>query len=284
MADIRVLVTGSGGFVGQAVCSALRSRSIDVVALKHSDLDICDATAVTAAMQRFRPMWVVHCAALASTAYCREHPDESMAVNVEGTLNVARAAHAVGARLVYCSSDQVYSGCTTEGPLSEDLQLQPNHPYGAHKLLMEQLVQAETPSAIALRLTWMYDAQNDGRRHGVCSSLAQAAAQGTAMKACTREHRGMTHVGDVAAGICSIIERNIPGGVYNFGSPNSLTTFDTLVAATANRRAEAPEAMPYIEPDDSWSRNLAMDIARISSLGITFPPTAERLAEFVGRL
>lgn len=277
----RILITGCGGFVGKALCNTFRKRSVEVVALAHADVDICDAAAVRTVMQKWHPSWVIHCAALSSTAYCREHPDESMAVNVEGTLNVATAAREVGARFIYCSSDQVYSGCQAAGPLSEGLPLQPNNPYGAHKLLMEQRVQELMPDAIGLRLTWMYDARKDGFTHGVCSNIVRAAATGTAMKACTRELRGMTYVGDVAEGICACIERDISGGIYNFGSPNTLTTYDTLVSATAARRAEAPESVPTIERDDSWTRNLSVDISRISAQGITFPDTALRLAQFV---
>lgn len=274
---IKVLVTGAAGFLGSAVVDALRSEvnaigttRFDVVALTHADLDICDAAAVLTIIGNQRPDWVVHCAAIASTAYCKEHPEASMAVNVGGTVNVAKACREHGARLVYCSSDQVYSGCLLDGPLAEDLQLEPNNPYGAHKLLMEKRIQSLLPTAIGLRLSWMFSSRAEGI--GIIRNLRQAIVTQTPLKACTRELRGMTHVAIVAQNITKLILRSTPGGVYNFGSSNVLTTFETL------QRALAPTGhSALVVPDDSWTRNLSMDLSRIAAQGITFPSTFDGL-------
>lgn len=273
-----VLVTGASGFLGRHVVEALRAAGHRVATPTHDEMNIADAESVKRyfaglpAVTNGEKLWVVHCAALSSTAYCKDHPDESMAVNVEGTLNVAQECARRAAHLIYCSSDQVYSGCTLESALSEDLPLEPNNVYGAHKLLMEEQVKKVLPSAIGLRLTWMYATKPP---HGIVKSMQEATANGVPMRVSSREHRGMTPVRLVAGGIVTLIEKNLAGGIYNFGCPNSMTTLETLQRVVSALKAEA--LRPQIAGDDSWTRNLAMDTARIEAEGIVFPSTLDAL-------
>ena len=68
-----------------------------------------------------------------------------------------RQAEKVGAKLLSCSSDQVYAGVTQRGALAETLPLSPSNVYGQHKLEAEARVLARCPDAVVLRLPWMYD-------------------------------------------------------------------------------------------------------------------------------
>ena len=61
-------------------------------------------------MATFHPDVVVHTAALGDVDACERHPDEAYRVNVQGTEAIARAAVAVGAKLIHISTDQVYDG------------------------------------------------------------------------------------------------------------------------------------------------------------------------------
>lgn len=272
---LRILVTGSNGFVGSHLCPALRALTPSVITPSHSTMDICQSESVERFFAESRPHWVVHCAALSSTAFCRQHPDASLAVNVEGAVNVARACRSVGARLIYCSSDQVYA---LDG-----------NPYGQHKLLMERRIGELLPDAIGLRLTWMYNVPGTGfaapgeALHGIFSTLCSLSPD-RPMKACTREHRSMTNVDDVVRAICAIVSGNIPGGVYDCGAPNSLTTYDTLFPVVERLHADHAPASALIAADASWERNLAIDASALAALGIAFPTTLDSLLRDADRL
>ena len=103
------------------------------------------------------PKAIIHLAALSDPGYCQQNPDDSKIVNVEGTINVSRAAAAVGAKMIFASSDQVYTGQLGEEPFDETLALSPAGVYGKHKLEAETAMLSLLPNAVALRLTWMYD-------------------------------------------------------------------------------------------------------------------------------
>src|SRR5688572_18714194 len=85
-------------------------------------LDVRDGASVDRLLADLRPAAVIH------TAY-RESGDEAGEVNVEGARNVARAAAAIGARLVHVSTDLVFDG-TLGRPYTEDDEPRPIMEYG----------------------------------------------------------------------------------------------------------------------------------------------------------
>ena len=173
---MKILITGAAGFVG---CRATRflGLSHQVIPLNSKQLDVTDEEMIHTLFMDHAPKAVIHMAALSDTAYCEAHPDDCEAVNYIGTLNVARAAAAVGAKLIYASSDQVYNGCTETGLLGEDVPLAPKGVYAALKYRTECEVQELLPTAVALRFSWMYDVPNSPLRqnHGLLLRLLEAA-------------------------------------------------------------------------------------------------------------
>ena len=265
----KVMITGAGGFLGRHLCKMLESDGYEVVRFYHGGLDITDRAAVADALRSCRPDVVVNCAAISSTAYAKEHPDESLSVNVEAPVNLALACMECGAELFLMSSDQVYGGCTVQGPLREDQEIVPNNVYGRHKLLMEQRVLDILPEAKALRLTWMcqpYDAEHPHQDY--VSNMLSAKAEGRQMKASALEHRGVTDVRAVCRNLIECFGR-LPGGVYNFGAGNLNDSYTTML----HLASAAGFPVENVVKDTSWGRNLAMDCSKLAAAGITFPTT-----------
>ena len=276
---MKILITGAAGFVG---CRATRflGLSHQVIPLNSKQLDVTDEEMIHTLFMDHAPKAVIHMAALSDTAYCEAHPDDCEAVNYIGTLNVARAAAAVGAKLIYASSDQVYNGCTETGLLGEDVPLAPKGVYAALKYRTECEVQELLPTAVALRLSWMYDVPNSPLRqnHGLLLRLLEAARSGVPFAASVNECRGITNVWQVVRRIEAAIA--LPGGIYNFGSPNRCSTHDTVLEAArfmvAAGHLEAGNASP-VNAVEAPQRNLAMNLHRIEQFGLTFPDTISGL-------
>lgn len=169
---MKILVTGGGGFLGQALCRGLRARGYEVVSFNRGRYAALDALgvrqvqgdlslrdAVIAAAQGCDA--VFHNAAKAGAwGSYRSYFD----ANVVGTEHVIEACriHGVG-RLVYTSTPSVTHRAThpVEGgtaetvPYGEDLKA----PYAATKLIAEKLVLAENDNTLATvalrpRLIW----------------------------------------------------------------------------------------------------------------------------------
>lgn len=284
---MKLLITGAGGFLGSRL-AAFYAQKYDVWAPARRELDLTDGPAAAAALAAHRPQVVVHCAAVSDVAACAAAPARSLAVNVRGTQNLARACAAVGAKLVFCSSDQVYfcaaddRAQTAAGraaflrPHREAEPLAPLPVYGQHKLLAEGHCLAACPASVVLRLSWMYGpltaAERAAGRQNLLTRLEAAAAGGEPLALSTTDYRGVTDVAEVARHLEAAWA--LPGGVYNFGSPCGASLYETVRAALASSgRAHLVRPQP-----GGTLRNLGMDPAKTRAAGIVFPTTEESLA------
>ena len=142
---MKVLVTGSAGFIGSHVAAKLLSRGDTVVgvdnlnayydvSLKQARLarlvgrpgflnetvDIVDQSAFREIYERERPNRVVHLAAQAGVRYSLQNPQAYVDANITGFLNVLECARHMGTdHLVYASSSSVY-GANERMPFSAD--------------------------------------------------------------------------------------------------------------------------------------------------------------------
>ena len=177
------------------------------------------------------------------------------------------------------SSDQVYHNGTnkwTQTFREEDVDLQNNPPvnvYARDKLMMEMKAQEIDASAIALRLSWMYDSKETSsmpdcperlkENHGIIANIENAKINGTTIKACIYERRGVTDVWEVVRKVAEIIKKKeVPGGVYNCGSECSCTTYELYLQLAGQCGLDKT----LVLPDDSFSRSLAMDTTKISKI------------------
>ena len=280
----KIMITGGRGFLGCRLALFLKDKC-DLLLPTHGELNICREEAVKAYVEEHRPDIVVHCAALSNTWYCEQHPEESHRVNVQGTVRIAKACKLTGAKLVFMSSDQVYNGSPLPGPLQEEDALSPVNVYGRHKLEAEQRALLNLPDAVGLRLTWMYDLPNSRLKlnSNLLLNLQRACDEGTAVRAATHEFRGVTNVWEVVRNIpkaCSL-----PGGIYNFGSGNTLNSYELQLKVA--RLLGLPDPSEWILPDEErfsdQNRNLTMDCTAIASHGISFHDSLEGVKEALAR-
>lgn len=272
----KLLITGSTGFLGSRLALYYKDK-YELLLPTHSELNVSREEAVMAYMEQFQPDIVLHCAALSNTWYCEQHPDESHRVNVQGTVKIAKACKHIGAKLVFMSSDQVYNGTPVSGPLKEQDVFQPVNVYGRHKLEAEQRALRNNPMSVALRLTWMYDVPSSPMKQNsnILINIQKALDEVTTIKAATHEYRGVTNVWEVVRNMEQTLE--LPGGIYNFGSGNSIDSY-TLFLTVANIMG-AKEPSTFILPDEErfseQTRNLTMDCSLISNFGIRFNDSVE---------
>tara|TARA_Y100000815_G_C13319439_1_gene491744 strand:- start:879 stop:1892 length:1014 start_codon:yes stop_codon:yes gene_type:complete len=146
---LRVLVTGSAGFIGFHTASELLQRGATVlgvdnfgsyydVALKEARNDLLsnhprfavarvsidDSEAFGAVWRDFGPDVVIHLAAQAGVRYSIDHPESYVASNIIGTFNVLELArHNPLKHLLVASTSSVY-GANTDMPFAETQRTQ----------------------------------------------------------------------------------------------------------------------------------------------------------------
>lgn len=280
----KILITGSSGFLGSRLALYYKDK-FDLLLPSHSELNVSREEAVKAYMEENRPEIVLHCAALSNTGYCEQHSEESHRTNVQGTVRVAKACKQIGAKLIFMSSDQVYNGTPLPGPLKEEDVLQPVNIYGQHKLEAEQRTQWNLPESVGLRLTWMYDLPDSPLKinNNILVNIQKAYNEGSTLFAATHEFRGVTNVWEVVRNMEKAI--SLTGGIYNFGSENSINSYSLHLEAATLLGVKEPSNL--ISPDDErfceQERNLCMDCSLIETHGIHFNDSVDGIEAAIQR-
>lgn len=286
---MRILLTGAGGFLGSRLL-AYYGKKYEVWAPLHGELDFTKEEETEKAVRAFRPEVLLHCGAISDVGACEREPELSLRVNVEGTRNLARACREAGARMVMCSSDQVYFRGQEEGegreaflsPHREEEACRPIPVYGKHKLLAEKACFAEQPDSVILRLTWMYGELTEEERQkgkgNLAVTLRKMLQEKRSQSFLTTDHRGVTDVNEVVRQMEAAWR--LPAGIYNFGSPSSGSMYETVRSVL---EAFGEEALAEPAEGKNGLRNLAMDVGKAEAGRICFLDSAEGLRRFLER-
>jgi GDP-4-dehydro-6-deoxy-D-mannose reductase len=152
---VRVLVTGTTGFVGRWLTEELRSHGHAVFGTPPSrELDITDHAAVMELVRAAAPDAIAHLAAVSFAGDARMDPARAFAVNVGGTAAVMEAAGRQPRPpvVLVTGSSEAYGPPRPEDlPLGEGAPLLAESPYGLSKLA-EEAVALELANARGIPL------------------------------------------------------------------------------------------------------------------------------------
>jgi dTDP-4-dehydrorhamnose reductase len=211
---MRIAVTGTTGMLGQVLCPLL-SRHHEVICLSIDRLDIRSLEETRRQVTEARPDWVVHAAAYTQVDRAETEPLEAYQVNALGTRNVAIAAQASGAALLYYSTDYVFNGRSGE-PYWEWDTPDPISQYGRSKRAGEQYVQSLSNRHLIVRTSWLF---GPGGVNFVTKILARARTQ-KVLQVVSDQRGSPTFTRDLAEMTLKLVERGSLGiyHVTNFGS------------------------------------------------------------------
>ena len=164
---MKVLVTGTSGQLGYDVMMELLKRGHEAIGADRNDskaefehviLDITDAERVSEIVEEVNPDAIIHCAAWTNVDGAEDpvKRDLVMAVNVEGTGNLARAAKEIDAKMMYISTDYVFNGQGDKPWKPDDKDYAPLNVYGESKLKGELEVSENLDKYFIVRIAWVF--------------------------------------------------------------------------------------------------------------------------------
>ncbi|HPF78978.1 MAG TPA: UDP-glucose 4-epimerase GalE, partial [Alphaproteobacteria bacterium] len=154
----KILVTGGAGYIGSHTCKLLKQEGYEPVtfdnlcnghehAVKWGPFiygDLRDVDAVEAVFRTHEFSAVIHFASLIEVGESIKNPEKYYDNNVLGAMNLLKVMHANDvSRIVFSSSCAVY-GTPDQVPIDEDTAMEPINPYGQTKMMIEQMLQADT--------------------------------------------------------------------------------------------------------------------------------------------
>ena len=197
---MKVLVTGFGGQLGYDVVRQLTLRGIPCKGVDVADFDLTDGDAVKAYVQEYNPDVIVHCAAYTAVDKAESEPEVCARVNAMGTTNMVRAALTVGAKLVFISTDYVFSG-DGEEPFEVDSPYQPRNVYGLSKVQAETAVRSLMQRYFILRTSWVFGKNG----HNFVRTMLRLGAERPEVRVVCDQIGSPTYTQDLARVICDLI-------------------------------------------------------------------------------
>jgi GDP-4-dehydro-6-deoxy-D-mannose reductase len=239
-----VLVTGAAGFAGSHLLEHLSGTS-EVVGWSRQSVDLLDRDRVRRAIADLRPSRIFHCAGAAHVAESWARTADTLAANVLATHYLFDAVRRAGlaCRIFVPGSAHVYAPLPT--PIPEDAPVAPASPYALSKLAQEQLAtQALAEDGIEAICARVFN--HTGARQSpafAASSMARQialiehGAVAPVIKVGNLEaERDLTDVRDTVRAYALLMERGVPGTIYNVASGVGRRTREVLETLMALAR------------------------------------------------
>ncbi|HEX8778205.1 MAG TPA: NAD-dependent epimerase [Rhodanobacter sp.] len=252
---MRILVTGTAGFIGAALAERLLARGDEVLGIdNHNDYydphlkearlarfighsgythrraDLADATAMNEIFAGFRPRRVANLAAQAGVRYSLKNPQAYVQSNLVGFGNILEACrHGSVEHLVYASSSSVY-GANRKLPFAvEDAVDHPVSLYAATKKANELMAHSYSHlyglPTTGLRFFTVYGPW--GRPDMSPMLFADRISRGEAIDVFNfgNHSRDFTYVDDIVEGVIRTLDHPAtPDPAYDAKSPNPGTS------------------------------------------------------------
>jgi dTDP-4-dehydrorhamnose reductase len=204
----RVIITGSGGQLGRALAEAFAAD--EVRALRHADWDVREPAPAGLGADL-----VLHAAAWTRVDDAERDPEVAAAVNVTGTRNAA----ALGAPLVYFSTDYVFDGAQRE-PYVESDAPNPLSVYARTKLAGER----EVANGWIVRSSWLFGATG----HNFVRTMLRLGAERDEVRVVDDQIGSPTYVRHLAEATRELAER--PRGIWHVAAGGECSWAEFAIA------------------------------------------------------
>jgi dTDP-4-dehydrorhamnose reductase len=273
---MRVMIFGATGLLGQALMREWRGD--EIVGLSSRDADIRDKQNVGEKVQSFRPEWIVLAAAYTDVDGAESNQDGAFAVNRDGAVNVAEAANAIGAKLLFPSSDYVFAGTKTF-PYEIDDTPNPLGIYGRSKSEAELRLQSVLPDCCIARTSWLFGAG------GKCfpDTILKLGATRATLDVVNDQRGCPTYSIDLARAMIRLCRQDAKGIVHvtNAGSCTWFEFAREIVKQAGLRTEVRPISTPQMPRPARRPAYSVLSSTSLECWGITMPEWQDALARYL---
>lgn len=281
---MRIFITGIKGFMGSHLSHYLVDNGHEVMGVDNNFhscklppqgtslyCDIRDKETMQKWITRFNPDVIVHLAAQIHVDYSIEHPQETLDINVSGTLNVLEIARELKIkRTIIASTSEAY-GSSQCKYMDEEHPLDAQSPYGASKVAADRLAKSYIDTygmdiVVIRNFNAFGPYQNDGSYGSVIAKFAKASAHNVDLRIFGngKQSRDYMYIDDIIQAYDFAIHK-LPAGTYNFGTGIAHTI--NKVAKTIIEHTGAKSKLVHVDPRAGEVQRLCCDISKVKKYG-----------------
>lgn len=302
---MRVFIIGASGFIGQYLGRRLQEIPGCVVAgtcfsatpqsqgYVWHQVELTDREQLAQVFRLTQPEVVVHLAAIADVREAEANPARATAVNVGGTSSLVRLCTQHQAKLIFVSTEYVFSG--ERGYYREDDTPQPTTHYGRTKWEAEQEVARLSSPWSILRTSIVYGWPPAGHRNAV-PVIIDRLRHGVPYHVRTDVYRTPIYVEHLTEGIVKLVEGEYPG-IHHVAGPEWVSMYQFASAIARAFHLDSRLVVPVEETSEPFSAThvqrmeagsnpdkLGLDCTRtMQLLGLRQPSLANGLEEMQAR-
>lgn len=259
---MKVLITGSNGFLGQHLCTNLASKGFDVIAtsrgsnkiehqknMQFQAVDVTKKNEIENVLQQFKPNVIVHNAAMSKPDDCHNNHDECILQNVTATKYLVEVAKKMNCYFIYISTDFVFG---ENGPHREEAAKEPLNFYGKSKLMAEEIVINSGLKYAIMRPVFIYGKQLPNMKSTFLHWVKNSLSNGQKINVVNDQQRTPTFVNDICNGLITMIEKQVVGD-FHLAGKNILTPYQMAVILANTLQLDASLITPvtsetFVEP------------------------------------
>lgn len=274
---MRVVVIGHRGQLGTALQEVLAGH--DWLGLDLPEYDITELGSLQQALKEFAPEVVIHTAAYTHVDGCARNPDLALRVNALGTQNVALACEAVGAALLYISTNEVFAG-DRKAPYLEYDPPNPINPYGYSKWVGERYVAQLCRRFYIVRPSWLF-----GGAGNFISKILALSQERSELAVVDDEFGAPTYAPDLAAAIGQLMHSD-RYGIYHLVNEGWCSRYDFAVeslrlAGKAHFPVRRIKLAEFQRASTPPPRAILRNFCAAEGLGIRLRPWQEAVAAYL---
>lgn len=272
---LRIMVTGSEGFIGQHLCSELGDAGhgvyhVDIALSQYSDMRVRNYA--DSVLDHYRPDVVVHLAAQVGRQFGEDDVRHSVDSNAGMTATVAQACGERGVRLVYASTSEVY-GDVGNHVCDEDFEYEfrkVHNIYGLSKRWGEEVCRLYAPDGLTiLRFSMPYGpGLPAGRGRAAMINFLYNALHDQPITVHRNSERSWCYIADTVRAARMIIEQT-SGGVFNVGRDDNAEPLRVTAERACDLVGASHDLIVDVDPPARQTVVKRLSTQKIRDLGWT---------------
>lgn len=299
---MKILVTGVSGQLGHDVMNELNKRGHEgigtatgpvysglqdgtaVTKMPYLSLDITDAEAVSSTLKELSPDAVIHCAAWTAVDAAEEpdNAERAYAVNATGTENIAGACRAIGAKMIYISTDYVYDGQGTAPWRADYPERNPVNYYGKTKRDGELAVEKLLDKYFIVRIAWGFGLNGKN----FIRTMLRVGKNHSTVRVVNDQIGTPTYMADLAVLLIDMVETE-KYGAYNVTNEGGYVSWYDFTREIYRQAGYSTEVIPVSTEEYGLSRanrprNSRLDTSCLRAAGFKpLPDWRDALARYL---